>query len=109
MPLGTAKLGGVVFSKHLHHLAQNAIPKGPLHDKCAGEETNATQSLPLETQLMVMAVSSFIVPPPSDGVQHKDLLAPKFDKDVVLQNIATTSVLLAAAPTVCQQFQQHQG
>ncbi len=42
MPLGTAKLGGIVSSEHLHHLAQNAVPKAPLHDKCVGEETNVT-------------------------------------------------------------------
>jgi hypothetical protein len=47
MPLGTAKLGGIVFSKHLYHLAQNAIPNAPLHDKCAGEETNATAINPV--------------------------------------------------------------
>ena len=38
--------------------------------------------------------------PPSHGIRLEDLLASKFDKDIVLQNIATTSVLLAAAPTV---------
>ncbi len=50
--------------------------------------------------MTVRAVSSFISPPPGDGVRHKDLLAPKFDDEVVVKNIAATSVFLATVPTV---------
>jgi len=37
---------------------------------------------------------------PGNGIRHEDLLVPKFVEDVILQNIAAASVLLAAAPTV---------
>ncbi len=35
---------------------------------------------------------------PGDGIRHKDLLVPKFVEDIILQNIAPASVLLAAVP-----------
>jgi hypothetical protein len=100
MLLGTAKLGGIVFSKHLHHPAQNAIPKAPLPNKCAGEETNATAINPVGNPVDGDGCLLLHLPPLGDGVRHEDLLAPKFDEDVLIQNITATSVLLAAAPTV---------
>jgi hypothetical protein len=100
MPLGMAKLGGIIFLEHLQQLALNPIPNTPLHDKCAGEETNVTAINPVgnlndsDGHLLLHFAS------PGNGIRHEDLLATKFDEDVILQNIATASMLLAAAPTV---------
>jgi hypothetical protein len=101
MPLlGTASLGGIVLLEHLHNLAYDPIPYTPLHGKCAGEKTNATAFNPIGNPVDGDGRLLLHLPLPGNVVRHKNLLAPKFDEDVILQYIATTRMLLTAAPTV---------
>jgi hypothetical protein len=100
MPLGMASLGGIILLEHLHNLAYDPISNNPLHGKCAGEKTNMTAINPVGNPVDGDGHLLLHLPLPGNVVRHKNLLAPEFDKDVVLQYIAATRVLLAAAPTV---------
>jgi hypothetical protein len=101
MPFLLSQLGGLFFFENIHHLAQNAISKFPLHNICAGEETNTTAIYTIQNSINSDSHLLLHLALPGNIIWHMDLLTSKVDDNAFLPILANaTDMLLATAPAV---------